>query len=83
MEIINVAEAKAHLSQIIEDVLNGKEIALGKRNKPLVTLKPFVLPESTLRKGGQWEGQIWMSDDFDAQDAEIERLFNDGPIFPD
>lgn len=85
MEVVNIAEAKAQLSHLIEEVLNGKEIVIGRRNKPLVTLKPFELPQAALpkRKGGQLKGKIWVADDFDAPDPEIESWFYDGPLFPD
>lgn len=84
MEIVNIAEAKAQLSHLIEEVLAGKEIVIGKRNKPLVSLKPFAMPPAPQkRKGGQLKGKIWVSDDFDAPDPEIESWFYDGPIFPD
>lgn len=78
MEVVNVAEAKAHLSQLIEDVLSGKEVVIGKRNQPLVCLKPFVHPAAAgKRKGGQLAGKIWVSDDFDSPEVnkEIEKLF--------
>lgn len=83
MHIVNIAEAKAHLSQIIDEVMNGKEVVIGRRNKPLVSLKPFAPEQNKKRKGGQWKGKVWISPDFDAVDKEIESLFYDSPLFPD
>lgn len=34
------------------------------------------------RVGGQWKDQIWIAEDFDAPDPEIEELFYSGPLFP-
>lgn len=83
MEIVNIAEAKAHLSQLIDDVLAGKEVIIGRRNKPLVSLKPVIDTTQPFRKGGQLAGKIWMSPDFNDPDPEIESMFNDSKIFPD
>ena len=30
------------------------------------------------RQGGSMKGKIWIADDFDAPDPEVEKLFNDG-----
>ena len=38
--IINIAEAKAHLSHIIERAYNGEKITIAKNNLPLVDLIP-------------------------------------------
>ena len=84
MEVVNIAEAKAQLSHLIEEALSGKEIIIGRRNKPLVSLRPFEMPKAPQkRKGGQWAGQVWISDNFDSPDPEIESWFYDGSLFPD
>ncbi len=36
-----------------------------------------------VRKPGRWKGKIWMSDDFDAADKEIERTFYESNFFPE
>jgi prevent-host-death family protein len=40
MTIVNIQEAKAQLSQILDRVLNGEEILIAKSGKPVVRLLP-------------------------------------------
>ena len=44
MTIHNVAEAKAHLSQLLEAALKGEEIIVARAGKPLVRLVPVAAP---------------------------------------
>ena len=39
--IVNIAEAKAHLSHIVERAYNGEKITIAKNNLPLVDLIPL------------------------------------------
>jgi len=41
MEIINVHEAKTHLSKLLARVHAGEEITIGKAGKPVAKLVPF------------------------------------------
>ncbi len=76
MQITNISEAKASLSKLIEKVLKGDEVIIGKAGKPVAKLVPYDL-ESTPRKlgVGHWKGQIWMADDFDDLPEDILQLF--------
>lgn len=40
----NVAEAKAHLSQLLEAALKGEEVIVARAGKPLVRLVPVDAP---------------------------------------
>ena len=64
MEIINVHEAKTHLSRIINRVVSGEEIVIAKAGKPLVKLIPVESPQNP-RPLGLDAGKGWISDDFD------------------
>ena len=64
MEIINVHEAKTHLSRIINRVVSGEEIVIAKAGKPLVKLIPVESPKNP-RPLGLDAGKGWISDDFD------------------
>lgn len=64
MSVINIHEAKTHLSQLIHQVLAGEQVIIAKAGKPLVELTIYH-PEKTLRKGGQLRGMINIGDDFD------------------
>ncbi len=76
MEITNISDAKASLSKLIEQVLNGEEVIIGKAGKPVAKLVPYDLDTSPRQLGaGQWHGRIWMADDFDELPEEILDLF--------
>ncbi len=61
---VNLAEAKAQLSSLIDSALRGEEVIIARRNVPLVRL---VVVESAKVKPcfGRLRGQVAMSADFD------------------
>lgn len=76
MQITNIAQAKASLSKLIEEVLNGREVIIGKAGKPVAKLVPYQ-PETAPRilGAGNWKGKIWIADDFNDLPDEILNLF--------
>ena len=42
MQIINTHQAKTHLSKILEIVIEGKEVIIGKAGKPVAKLVPIT-----------------------------------------
>ncbi len=62
---INIHEAKTHLSRLVDEVCNGKELVLAKTGKPLVKLVPLHKGKSP-RTPGFLKGKITISTDFDA-----------------
>jgi len=73
-ETVTVTEAKTQLSSLIERVTDGEEIVIRRGRRPVAKIIAYT-PEPKPRKPGALRGQIWMSDDFDEPDEEIERLF--------
>ncbi len=73
-ETVTVTEAKTQLSQLIERAANGEEIVIRRGKAPIAKLVGLAEPPRR-RIPGDLRGQIWMSDDFDEPDEEIERLF--------
>ena len=62
---VNLAEAKARLSELIDAALAGEEVVLARRGKPLVRLQ--VVREGRVKpESGRFKGRIRISDDFDA-----------------
>ncbi len=60
----NVAEAKAHFSELIQRALDGEEVIIARDNKPLLRLVPLRTKGGD-RKPGSGRGQIaHMADDF-------------------
>lgn len=65
METINIYEAKAKLSKLIEKALKGEEIIIAKGNKPLVRLEPLSQARSQRSMGAGKDIVISIGDDFD------------------
>jgi len=63
MEIVNVHEAKTHLSRLLERVLAGEEILIAKAGNPVARLTRVVREP---RRPGRLKGRITISPDFDA-----------------
>lgn len=81
MEIYNIHEAKTNLSKLIEKTAKGEEVIIAKAGKPVAKLSSYKKPLKP-RKLGLWKGKVWVSDDFDEEDEEINKLFYEGEIFP-
>lgn len=67
---VTIEEAQVHLPELLALVEQGKEVIIAEGKKPLAKLSP--LPHSKddqtqpPRLFGEYKGQIWVSDDFDA-----------------
>jgi prevent-host-death family protein len=60
-----IHQAKTHLSKLIRKALDGEEVIIAKRDKPLVRLEA-VRPKKTKRKLGLGEGLVtYIAPDFD------------------
>jgi prevent-host-death family protein len=46
MEITNISDAKASLSKLVERVMQGEEVIIGKAGKPVAKLVPYNLDTS-------------------------------------
>lgn len=74
MRQVNVHEAKTQLSRLLVEVEGGEEVVIARAGKPVARLVPEQGRREP-RKPGALKGKIWMSDDFDEPDEELERLF--------
>ena len=63
MPIVNVHEAKTHLSRLLERVESGEEIILARNGKAVARLVPVG---RTARRPGSMKGRIRIRRDFDA-----------------
>lgn len=63
-QTVNIHEAKTHFSRLIEEVLHGKEVIIGKAGKPVAKLVPFEIKQ-TPRQPGYWRGKVVIKKDFD------------------
>lgn len=58
MESFNIAEAKSHLSELLERVSNGEEILLTRRGKPIARLVPATHPDGSVLGAGRSDPNI-------------------------
>lgn len=63
--IINIHEAKTHLSQLLGEVAEGREVVIAKSGTPIAKLVPIeAIPPP--RKAGCLKGKMTIGKDFDA-----------------
>lgn len=79
MQTINIHEAKTNLSKLIERTKNGEDVIISKAGKPVAKLSAYK-EKLKPRKFGLWKGKVWISDDFNDEDPEINKLFYKGDL---
>jgi prevent-host-death family protein len=70
-KIVNIHEAKTHLSKLLERVKSGERIIIAKAGKPVAILSP-IIEAPAVRVPGLDAGKIVIADDFDAPLSEFE-----------
>ena len=76
MKIVNIHEAKTHLSRLIELTVLGESFVIAKAGKPLVQVTPVGPPPGPPERLGFLAGEMSIPDDFDQMGAtEIEAMF--------
>jgi prevent-host-death family protein len=74
-KVINIRDAKAHLSRLVEQAALGKEIVIAKAGKPMARLVPLQSAPRP-KKFGLLKGNIKVPDDFNAPlDPAVLALF--------
>jgi len=74
--VVNVAEAKARLPELIERAAGGEEIILARAGKPRARLMPLPEQARALRVPGKGKGRFRLRRGFDAPlDADVLTLF--------
>ena len=66
MKQVNIAEAKARLSELVNRAVAGEEVVIARDNKPLVKLVNVASDTVRARKPGSAKGAVWIAEDFDA-----------------
>jgi prevent-host-death family protein len=74
MQIANISEAKAQLSALIEKVMAGEEVIIGKAGKPVARLVKYE-NNQTARQPGALKGIIKISKDFDDLPEDMMKAF--------
>ncbi len=62
---VNIHEAKTQLSRLIARVEQGEEVVIARAGEPVAKLVRAYRSKRR-RKLGEYAGQIWIADDFDA-----------------
>jgi prevent-host-death family protein len=77
---LNIAEAKARLSELVRRASLGEEVVIAKDNKPLVKLVP-LRPMKAKRQPGSGKGEIaFMARDFDTTPESFEAYLPDDDV---
>jgi prevent-host-death family protein len=74
MHIANISEAKAQLSALIEKVMAGEEVIIGKAGKPVARIIKYENSRQ-VRKPGVLKGKIKIAEDFDALPDDLAKAF--------
>ena len=80
MPTVNMHDAKTNLSKLVESLVSGaeQEIVISRNGKPAARMVP-VEPRPEKRKLGFAKGRFEFDyDAFQALDADVQRLFEEG-----
>ena len=71
MEIVNIHQAKCHLSRLLQGVAEGRPFIIAKAGKPIARVTAIDAPEpAQIRRLGFLAGQFAVPDDFDRMGRE-------------
>jgi prevent-host-death family protein len=74
MHITNISDAKTHLSALIEKVVAGEEVIIGKAGKPVAKLVRYERSTEP-RRPGALKGKVRIAKDFDELPDDIAEAF--------
>lgn len=80
MQIVNIHEAKTHLSRLVERAARGESFIIAKAGQPMVKITAIDSPTGDqVRRLGFMAGQARVPDDFDTMEqGQIQELFGGG-----
>ncbi len=61
---VNIAEAKARLSELVERAATGQDVLIAKDHRPVARITAIERSKSP-RRPGSAKGQVWIAPDFD------------------
>ena len=82
MTIVNIHEAKTHLSRLLEAVQRGEDVVIARAGEPIATLTAYKPPRRKIAPPGSLEGQGWMAEDFNAPIDNLFDALNDAQAAP-
>ncbi len=66
MEVVNIHQAKTHLSQLLQEVEQGQDVVIARSGVPIARLVAWEAPAQPVAAPGAMRGRIQLMDDFDA-----------------
>jgi len=78
LKVVNIHEAKTHLSRLVEEAAKGESFVIAKAGKPMVKVIRLDAgePEKPKSRLGFLEGKYEVPEDFDTMfQKEIEEMF--------
>lgn len=66
MELVNIHQAKTHLSQLLQEVEQGQDVVIARSGVPIARLVAWQAPAQPVAAPGAMRGQIQLDDNFDA-----------------
>lgn len=72
--MVNLHEAKTHLSRLVQRAAAGEEIVIAKAGVPMARLVPYTT-DAGPRRLGVWKGRVEVAGDFFDADGAIEETF--------
>ncbi len=81
MDVVNIHQAKTHLSRLVERAAKGESFIIAKAGKAMVKVVPIDAPDrSKVRRIGFMSGAFEVPEDFDRMgEEEIASLFDVNP----
>lgn len=79
MTKVNVAEAKAKLSDLLERAVDGEDIVIAKNGRPIARLVP-VVEQRAARTPGRWKGRVWLAPDVDDDLTDMFECLHDRDV---
>lgn len=74
-KVVNITEAKAQLSRLVEAAAMGERVVIGKAGRPVAVLLAYAADPGPRPLGG-WRGRTWIAEDFDGPlPPELQRSF--------
>ena len=73
-DLVNMHEAKTHLSRLVERAEAGEEILIARAGRPVARLVPLAA-RTRRREPGLWRGLVRIAPDFDATPPDLLDAF--------
>lgn len=64
MTQLDITQAKADISKVLDLAIGGEEITITQNDKPVAKISPIVPVLRPLKRGSA-KGKVWISSDFD------------------